>query len=202
LAGARVLHLSGITAALSPSCLQLMRAAILERRLAPAIVSFDVNYREALWPPHEAAPVLAELANSSDLVFIGLDEAEALWGCKTTDDVRAMLPNAGTLIVKNDAHGAESLSLEGRVFTPSPSVEVVESVGAGDAFAAGYLSGLLRGWAEEQRLRLGHLVAAQALFVTSDHAAIPSLEWFLDHVALPREKWEGLELTLRRTVVK
>src|SRR5690606_14555569 len=201
-AGARVAHFSGITAALSPSCLQLTRHAILERVLAPAIISFDINFRQALWSRAVAAPILAELADASDIVFVGLDEAALLWGCETAAEVRATLPNAGSVVVKNDAHGAESFGLTGQAFTPAPQVHVVEPVGAGDAFAAGYISGLLRDFDEEQRLRLGHLVAAQALSVTSDHAPVPPFDWFRHHLELSSDEWGRLVLDLDRMAAK
>jgi 2-dehydro-3-deoxygluconokinase len=201
LAGARAVHFSGITAALSPSCLELLRAAILRRALSPSLVSFDVNHRPALWPTAVAGPVLSELADASDLVFVGLDESRMLWGCESAADVRTKLPNAGCLVVKDDARGAESLSRGSSTFVPSPRVDVVEAVGAGDAFAAGYLSGLLNGLDEERRLRLGHLVAAQALSVTSDHAPLPSPDWFLRHVGLSSEDWAQLDFLPSARVV-
>ena len=159
-----LVHLSGITPALSASCAALVEAVLA----APLPVSFDVNYRPALWPVPDAAPVLAHLAGRADIAFVGLDEAGVLWGAATAGDVRALLPGPRVLVVKDGGTGAVSFGPSGTVFVAAPAVDVVEPVGAGDAYAAGYLYGVLRDLPEPARLRLGHLVAAAALRVTGD----------------------------------
>jgi 2-dehydro-3-deoxygluconokinase len=189
--GGRILHLSGITAALSATARELVRAAL--RPVPGRLVSFDVNHRPGLWPADEAAPVLAELADAADLVFVGFDEAQRLWGCATPADVRALLPRPATVVVKDGAVGAYCFGV-GQVFVPAPKVTVVEVVGAGDAFAAGYLAGVLAGADERARLRLGHLVAASALRVRGDLARLPSPSWLRQRVDLPADEWARLEL--------
>jgi 2-dehydro-3-deoxygluconokinase len=177
--GARYVHVSGITAALSESCADLLAYLLAERPVPGAVVSFDVNYRPALWSPADAGPALAALANRADLVFVGLDEAATLWGAGTPDDVRAALPGPAALVVKDGDVGATSYGPDGPVFVAAPPVTVVEPVGAGDAFAAGYLFGALRGLDAEARLSIGHRVAAVALGSTSDFAPPPSPETLL-----------------------
>jgi 2-dehydro-3-deoxygluconokinase len=165
-----VVHATGITAALSASCRQLMRALFHDMQgAAPALRSFDVNYRPGLWSVDEAAPVLAELAGVADIVFVGQDEAEALWGATTPGDVVGALDPRGTVVVKDGGIGATEISSAGEVFSPAGDVEVVEVLGAGDAFAAGYLAGVAEGLAPEQSLAQGHRVAARALATTSDY---------------------------------
>ena len=78
LGGVRLIHLSGITPALSPSCAELVRAVLTAPREG-RLVSFDVNWRPALWPGGDGA-LLAELANLADIVLVGDDEAEVVWG--------------------------------------------------------------------------------------------------------------------------
>jgi 2-dehydro-3-deoxygluconokinase len=177
-AGTRYAHVSGITAALSDSCADLL-AYLLAERPVPATISFDVNYRPALWSPERAGPVLADLANRADLVFVGLDEANTLWGCRTADDVRAVLPAPATVVVKDGEVGATAFGAEGRVYVPAPAVAVVEAVGAGDAFAAGYLFGALRGRDVAARLTIGHRLAAVALATTGDVGVPPDPETLL-----------------------
>ncbi|EEP70080.1 PfkB-family carbohydrate kinase [Micromonospora sp. ATCC 39149] len=80
LAGARLLHLSGITPVLSASCHALVAHAVDARPLGDALVSFDVNHRPRLWPADRAADVLRGIADRADIVLVGLDEAERLWG--------------------------------------------------------------------------------------------------------------------------
>lgn len=194
LAGVRFLHLTGITAALSPSCRRLVEQGVAGRALPGALVSFDVNYRPRLWTREDAGPALRALADASDIVFVGLDEAHSLWGTDTPEKIRELLPSPSTLVVKNDDHGAHSFTRTGSVFVPAPMVQVVEPVGAGDAFASGYLSGVIDGLSEVERLRFGHLVASRALGVTSDYTSLPPLEWFEHHVRLPEVEWDSLDL--------
>ncbi|THV33535.1 sugar kinase [Glycomyces buryatensis] len=170
----RILHLSGITAALSPECHALVRELLAGHADDSPLVSFDVNYRPALWPVETAAPILSELANAAGLVFVGLDEAETLWGCKTPDDVREVLPDPPYLVVKDGGNGVTLYSGSSIHFSAAEPVDIVEPVGAGDAFAAGFLYGRLQHASEEACMRLGHLLAAGALQTTGDLAAPPS----------------------------
>lgn len=165
---ARVVHLSGITAALSEPCADLLAHALIARPVPGALMSFDVNFRPALWPAELAGPALAKLADAADLVFVGRDEAEALWGTATADEIRAALPGPATLVVKDGAVGATAYHGDRRYAVPAPAVTVIEPVGAGDAFAAGYLWGILCDAAPAARLRLGHLVAGCALRSAAD----------------------------------
>lgn len=190
----RLVHCTGITPALSPTCHELVRTLVVERALPDVLVSFDVNFRPGLWPATEAADVLAELADASDVVLVGLDEAERLWGCCTPAEVRQRLPAPAVLVIKDGATAAHQLGALETVSSPAPSVAVVEEVGAGDAFAAGYLSGLLREAPPAHRLRLGHLVASHALRVPGDHAPLPDRVWFDDRLAYEPDRWATLTL--------
>ncbi|MCO8270139.1 sugar kinase [Actinoplanes sp. TRM 88003] len=167
---ARITHLSGITPALSSTC-----ARLVDELLSTRLCSFDVNYRPRLWTTEQAGPVLRELANRAAVVFVGLDEAQTLWGVASPEDVRDLLPNPDVLVVKDGAIGATSFHPAGTDFEPAPAVDVIEPVGAGDAFAAGYLAGMSRGSSEAARLRLGHRVAGAALRVTGDVADLKEM---------------------------
>jgi 2-dehydro-3-deoxygluconokinase len=165
---ARLVHLSGITPALSPSCAALVGTGLAERPIPGAVWSFDVNHRAGLWPAAEAGPVLAALARQADVVFVGLDEAAHLWGTEDAASVRTLLGGSSQLIVKDGPVGATAFIGDEAHFEPAHPVEVVEPVGAGDAFAAGYLYGLLTGDDPIDRLRHGHRLAAAALRTTAD----------------------------------
>lgn len=171
---ADIVHLSGITPALSASCAALVDTVFERVAASNAILSFDVNYRPSLWPEGAAASVLRTLASRADIVFVGRDEAQALWGCSTADDVRALLPEPGRLVVKDSDVGATEFSADGSVFEPAIPTEVLEAVGSGDAFAAGYLASLLRGDAANDRLRAGHERARLVLLSTSDFVSEPA----------------------------
>ena len=169
----RVLHLSGITPALSAGCRELVRHLVLDRPLGAAVVSFDVNHRPGLWSAADARDELARLAQAADVVLVGLDEAHRLWGCSTAEEVRSLLDRPTVLVVKDGAVEAVSFTPRGVTRVAARPVDVVEPVGAGDAFAAGWLSGMLDGRDDWERLALGHLVAAAALGSATDHAHLP-----------------------------
>ncbi|MGP3985373.1 sugar kinase [Streptomyces sp. 3N207] len=202
----QVLHLTGITAALSADCLALLRALTSARTPAGSgagpgpLVSFDVNYRVGLWrtptAPRAGAEVLRELARHSDIVFVGEDEAAAVWGVTGGPEaVREVLREPAVLVVKQGAAGATAFVGDGpAVFAPALSVDVVSPVGAGDAFAAGFLSGTLRGLPVCERLRHGHLMAAAALTDAGDLAEPPAREVADRLVALDDESWGRLRL--------
>ncbi|MFJ5828458.1 sugar kinase [Streptomyces sp. NPDC093089] len=204
-AGAHVLHLTGITAALSADCLALLRDLTAPRPGRP-LVSFDVNHRPALWRDGSAPEVLLELARRADLVFVGADEAEALWGLKGIRAVTELIDGPGTVVLKLGKGGAhvsdrrpgacpddEDADGTGHLQRP-PRVDVVSTVGAGDAFAAGFLSATLRGLDLPTRLRHGHLMAAAALTAPGDLAPPPRRAHADRLAALDTAAWETLHL--------
>ncbi|MGQ7751725.1 sugar kinase [Streptomyces sp. WC2508] len=203
----RVLHLSGITAALSADCLALLHDLTAPRPGRP-LISFDVNHRPGLWRDADASPeVLLDLARRSDLVFVGEDEAEEAWGVTGAAAIRAALPEPATLVVKRGAEGATVFSgtadTQGTADTPDAGdtttvpalrVDVVAPVGAGDAFAAGFLSATLRDLPVRDRVRHGHLMAAAVLTVPGDLTAPPARAHADSLAALDDEAWGRLRL--------
>lgn len=169
---ASLIHLSGITAALSPECLQLTED-ILRAPREGRLVSFDVNWRPALWAGRDRS-VLVQLANLADIVLVGKDEAEHAFGTTDETELRRLLPGPSVLVIKNEAISAIALGRDGTgAEVPALSVEVVEPVGAGDSFAAGYLSGILFGLDQKASLRRGHVAAACTLTVHGDRGPLP-----------------------------
>ncbi|MEV5269887.1 sugar kinase [Streptomyces werraensis] len=229
----RVLHLSGITAALSPDCLDLMRELTAPRPGRP-LVSFDVNHRPGLWGEGQDPDVLLELARGADIVFVGEDEAEEAWGLTGGPTaIREALPEPGTLVVKQSGEGAVAFRASrgqscrwgdggpparakqrvgeggrdgtpqspGCETTPRPAataralkVDVVATTGAGDAFAAGFLSATLRGLPLTARLRHGHLMAAATLTAPGDVTEPPSQTLADRLAALDDPAWGRLRL--------
>ncbi|WP_448334033.1 sugar kinase [Streptomyces sp. DSM 41534] len=199
----RVLHLTGITPALSGDCRALMRELTVRAPGRP-LISFDLNYRVSLWRKGEAEPnaepgpaVLLGLARRCDLVFVGEDEAEAVWGVRGPEAIRAALPEPEVLVVKQGGAGATAYArrpdgTDAITFEPALRVDVVAPVGAGDAFAAGFLSGTLRGLPVAERLRHGHLMAAAVLTVPGDLGAPPARERADHLVALDATRWGTL----------
>lgn len=200
----RILHLSGITAALSGDCLALLHDLTAPRDGRPQI-SFDVNHRPGLWRNGGAGPdVLLGLARRCDLVFVGEDEAEEAWGVRGTTAIRAALPEPAVLVVKRGSEGATVFSrhLPGPgspasdtvTAVPALHVDVVAPVGAGDAFAAGFLSATLRGLPVRDRARHGHLMAAAVLTVPGDLTDPPARAHADRLAALDDATWGTLRL--------
>ncbi|OYP15646.1 MULTISPECIES: sugar kinase [Streptomyces] len=260
---ARVLHLSGITAALSDTCLDLLRALTAPGPDRP-LISFDVNHRPGLWRTAEGPRVLLEVARHADVVFVGEDEAEQAWGVTGGPEaIRGVLPEPGVVVVKQGERGATAFAGPGRsagadrdratasrpsapppsgppltaaspaahpltaapptetssaappppetspsalppsappltaaphAFEPALRTAVVATTGAGDAFAAGFLSATLRGLPLGTRLRHGHLFAAAALTAPGDLAPPPARDHADRLAALDAGAWGRLRL--------
>ncbi|WP_104476675.1 sugar kinase [Actinokineospora auranticolor] len=194
LTGVRVVHVSGITAGLSESCRALLWA-LLDLPRDGFAVSFDLNWRPALWAEQDRG-VLRDLARRADIVLVGADEAETVWGVGTPAGIRELLPEPSTVVVKQGADGATLLELGAEpVFEPALRVEVVEPVGAGDAFAAGFLAATLAGAAPSRRLREGHLRAATVLCTHHDVAEPLPVEVASALLDADPGEWSSVKLT-------
>lgn len=187
----RIVHVSGITSALSTSCLALISAVVKERVFGDSLISFDVNYRPKLWSTEHAAPILLDLARSSDIVFVGRDEAETLWQTRTAEEICEALGSPDHIVVKDGAIEATEFAAGQQVTVPAPAVDVVDVVGAGDAFAAGWLSSLLGGDGAVRRLRAGHLVASLVLRSPSDSAELPDQHTIAGLLGADPREWNS-----------
>jgi 2-dehydro-3-deoxygluconokinase len=174
--GIELVHLTGITMALGPGpralVVDLARRAC-ERR---ATVVFDPNWRPALWPsPREATEAHAEVLPYVDWYLCGEEEGALLAGGDspeaTVESIRAL--GARDAVVRLGARGA---FVHGAVVAPERREEVVDEVGAGDAFAAGFAYGLLHGEQPARCAALGNIVAATCLRGTGDWETLPHLE--------------------------
>lgn len=191
--GARVLHLTGITAALSPEARRALEYAAARGAEEGLVVSLDVNYRSKLWSRDEARAVLTPLARHAS-ILIGSDDELGLVASgpapgsppssfqATSDGDAAELAMAAELlgrgirevVVKRGAAGAGVHTVDGRWEAPAVRVTSIDTVGAGDAFTAGYLSALLDGGDVAARLERGTLAGAFAVSTAGDCDGLPS----------------------------
>ncbi|HET6499664.1 MAG TPA: sugar kinase [Amycolatopsis sp.] len=189
IASAGVLHTSGITPILSDSAAEAVNAAITVGRDAGTCVSFDVNYRAALWSRETAMPVLRELAERADIVFAGPDELAMISGCgrdpdELFDAARQLLDRGvAEVVVKDGANGAWTVTAEDIHRRPARVVTVVDPVGAGDAFAAGYLSAVLDELPIPDRLSRGALLGAVCVGTRGDWEGLPYRDELADLAA-------------------
>jgi 2-dehydro-3-deoxygluconokinase len=173
---AALLHITGITPALSASAAAAVDAALQRAAAAHVPVSFDVNHRSALWRDREASAVYRQLAARSDIVFAGYDEAGLVVPGVTGVDERARaIADLGPsqVIVKLGAEGCYAL-VDGRPTTQAAiPIQTVDTVGAGDAFVAGYLSDYVGGKEVSARLHTAVTAGAFACLVGGDWESMP-----------------------------
>lgn len=143
----RVLHLTGITAALSDNCYALLVEAIRRARAAGVTVSFDVNHRAKLWDAATAGKKLRPLIAEADILFCKGADATSLFGCQ--GEPRQLISELQSLTRAQAVYctfgekGAALLSGTEFVAQPALPVQIVDRIGSGDAFAAGVLDGWL-----------------------------------------------------------
>ena len=162
----RLLHLTGITPALSASCREIVIQAVGRARENNIPVSFDVNYRQKLWTEIEARETLLPLMQNAELLFCSQADAKRLFNCTGPMQEVAQgmleLTKAHSVIVTFGAQG--TLLWEGKDWQhqPSQATQIVDRLGAGDALAAGVIHGWLDGDLSAG-LRYGTTLAALAL---------------------------------------
>jgi len=176
--GARWLHVTGITPALSDSCRATVERAVEMARDAGLEVSFDPNLRLKLWTVERAREVLFPILRRSTVLLGGMEEYTAL--LNLTDANKAadwgLEQGVKVAVVKLGADGALiATPEERRVVSPFPVPRVVDPVGAGDGFDAGFVAGQLMGWDLWESGRLGNVVGAHAIMVNGDYEGYPTL---------------------------
>ncbi len=176
---ARWLHVTGITPALSPSAAAAVRRAVEIARAAGLTVSLDVNLRRKLWPDEAAAPAMRDLACDVDVILASLDEAQVVIG-GTDDDpahvVEAMLSlGPAVAVLKLGADGAAAIERGGRIARrPAIPVQtIVDPVGAGDAFTAGFIVARLEGFDLDRSLDMANACGAAAVAAIGDLTGLP-----------------------------
>jgi len=186
LQGAAFLHLTGITGALSQECAEFLPWAATTARDAGVRVSYDVNYRSRLWEPSAAQAATEALLPLIDVLFVGHDEANALWGWET-DTALEQLSKIGPseVILKLGADGCAAMINGEQLTSPGFPARQLDPIGAGDAFDAGYLAATLWGWAPEKRLRAANAMGAFCVQNLGDYEGLPDrreLDSFLEQI--------------------
>lgn len=175
LAQARWLHLTGITPALSDSCLATCHAALAQARQHSLKIAFDVNYRSLLWTPQRARSTVLPFCQAADVVFIAARDAAAVFevhGNAIAQAEQLQRLWSGIVIVTDGERGAVACSPNGVATCAAFPVSVVERLGAGDAFAAGVLCRLMEDAPLAEALRFGAATAALKLSMRGDAALI------------------------------
>ena len=180
--GARWLHLTGITPSLSQTAREATTRALDSGREAGLSISLDINLRRRLWSDEEAAPLIRDLASRVDDVRGSADELAVVADLdpdtspeRLARAVAAIGP--GTVVAKLGREGALGLERELSVAEPGFVVDqVVDPVGAGDAFCAGFIAGRLDGVDLPTALRMGNACGALAVAASGDQSGLPDRE--------------------------
>ena len=176
IAQAKYLHITGITPALSGECRETVyKAAELAKKHGVKIV-FDPNIRRKLWPEKEARETLLALSSLADIILPGAAEGKFLFGESGTERLGRMFLELGpeAAVIKLGAEGSAVCTKSSFRKVPGYSVErVADPVGAGDAFAAGFLSGLLAGLSLTEAAARGNAAGALVTMVNGDVEGLP-----------------------------
>jgi 2-dehydro-3-deoxygluconokinase len=173
---ARVFHVSAITPALSASARDAVHYAIDLAKEAGTKVSIDLNYRAALWSKEEAREDFRYLAASADILFSTLDEARIAVPGETPEEVAGELAALGAkkIIIKSGSKGAAFFEAGHQTQVDTFPVLAIDDIGAGDAFAAGFLACSLLDGESEDCLRWGAALGAWAVSTNGDWEGLPS----------------------------
>ena len=167
----RLLHLTGITPALSSSCREIISEALIRARQRGVPVSFDVNYRQKLWPETEAGKTLLPLIQNVELLFCsGADAIRLFNGSGSMQELaQGVLEHtqARNVVVTFADQGALLWNGNEWQHEPARSTQIIDRLGAGDALAAGIIHGWLKGDLKAG-LRYGVTLAALALSQLGD----------------------------------
>ncbi|MDF2934683.1 MAG: 2-dehydro-3-deoxygluconokinase [Paenibacillaceae bacterium] len=175
---AKILHVTGITAALSESCRETLWAAIRIAKKHGVKVCFDPNLRLKLWTLEEARSVLLPMAEEADFFLPGLDELKLMYETEDFDEIVARLSKLRAVSIVKGGDDETYLIENGKV-TAIPffkAERVVDTVGAGDGFCAGFIVGVLKGYELAEAVRLGSLMGSLAVQMEGDWEALPTWE--------------------------
>jgi 2-dehydro-3-deoxygluconokinase len=176
--GADVVHLTGITPALSASARETVEHVLALAGLARTRISVDLNHRAQLWESRDARPTFRRLWEAADVLFATAAEAELVTDEADPRKSAAILSRGGACeaLVKVGADGAIAHVGGELLEADAKEAEMVDPVGAGDAFACGYLFGSLQGLPPRERLGLAVTLGSFAVSVPGDIEGLPTLE--------------------------
>ncbi len=176
IAASRWLHMTGITPALSESCLTMTAEVLRFAREHNLTVSFDVNYRALLWSPQDAGRALESMMGLCHYVFVAHRDAVALFGAPDEPHeavgVLRRRFGCGTLVMTLGEAGAIAQTESQQVEVPQTFrvPQIVDRIGAGDAFDAGFMAAQCWGLGLEASLIYGHAMSALKLTIPGDLA--------------------------------
>lgn len=178
--GYSLLHMTGIFPALSETTREAAFYAMDKAREAGLTITFDPNLRPQLWPSQEAmVSTLNQLAAKADYVFPGEGEGEILCGSRDPQKISEFYLHLGVkaVVTKVGSRGAYVATSDHQALIPGFHVKkVVDTVGAGDGFAAGTISALLEGFSLDDAALRGNAIGALQVMSRGDNTGLPTRE--------------------------
>lgn len=182
---ARILHVTGIMPALSKSTYEATFQALTYAKKSNVQISFDPNLRLKLWNIETARTTLLEMAQFADIIFPGLDEAEFMLGLSEPKEICNKFHDMGisTVVLKLGKDGC-LVSNDGKIIKIDGYHvhRLIDTVGAGDGFAAGFLAGILSNKSLHECGELANGVGAMATLVKGDTEGYPSMHQLLEFI--------------------
>lgn len=176
---ARLLHITGVFPAIREENVTLIRQAIALAKKHGIKVSFDPNIRLRLWDRQRAQDVLASFLPEVDVLLAGLDEARLLSGLEAEEAMLEVFHGYGMQVValKKGSDGAVVSDGSTTLSVPViPAGKVVDTVGAGDGFDAGFLYGWLNGWSLQRTAAVASAIGSMVVGVEGDNEGLPHLD--------------------------
>ncbi|SFL89000.1 sugar kinase [Salibacterium qingdaonense] len=176
---ARVFYISGVFLSLAGKNLDIIKKGIQIAKKHNRMVALDPNIRLKLWSREQARETMLPILPDVDIMMSGKEEADLLFGEQPDEAHLETFGQYGISYValKKGGEGASGwFSGEGSTFVPPESVKVVDTVGAGDGFNAGFLYSILRGFDLKRSLRFANTVGAMVTGVSGDNEGLPYLE--------------------------
>lgn len=188
LAQAKVLHMSGISLAISAQARETCFRAIAIGKAAGVRISFDTNYRARLWRPAEAFSVMRDCIAQADICLAGSDDFEAMAGLSDPDAILDFCRNEGAAIVvlRRGSLGAILDDGSQRIVIPPYPCKPVDATGAGDAFGGAFVTRLVHG---DTALEAAHYAAVAAAMSTEGYGAVAPIPFHRDVIARRSESF-------------
>lgn len=175
----KYIHLTGITPALSQTCYEVVKHVMKLGKKHQIPVVFDPNIRYSLWNESEYIEVYKELLQYVDYFLPGESELKSIFPDFSEEESTNLLLAGGVkaIVIKKGINGATVYTDEGKQHIDGfPNEHVVDPVGAGDAFASGFLSGLLDGLSLNKSVERANLVGSMVTMVKGDCEGLPTKE--------------------------
>ncbi len=174
----KIMHFTGITPILSDSCHAITVSAVETAASRGIKISFDPNIRKKLWKNNDQSELIKKFVSRSNIVLLGLEEAELLYGITDFNEIADLLfsshPGMEYLAVKNGAAGAYVSNGKSSHFIDPYPCNCIDSIGAGDAFNAAFLAGILENRPVEECGKMAAIAGALCTQATGDIESLPT----------------------------